>query len=89
MRFVEQLEQRNDSATIDEEFRRVIQQVKMDAATTADTHTDQAKEMGLKLDKLHGQSYDKLSAMAGNDDDEQTRIRNSHPKSVFVLCCSH
>lgn len=89
VRFVALQEQRNDSATIREEFLGFIPLERVDAATIADTIIDQAKKFGLNLDKLHGQGYDGCSTMAGKDNGVQARIRNTYPKAVFVHCSSH
>jgi len=77
VRFVALQEQRNDLATMREEFLGFVQLESMDDATIADTIIDQANKFGLNLDKLHGQGYDGCSTIAGKDNGVQARIINT------------
>ena len=81
--------QRNDSATIYEEFLWFITLERMGAETIAYTIIGQVKQFDLNLDKFHGQGYDGCLTMPGKDNGVQAHIRNTYPTAVFVHCSSH
>lgn len=47
------------------------------------------KELGLDLDKLRGQGYDKAATMSGNFRGVQAILKKTYPKALYIQCVSH
>lgn len=75
---------------VEEDF---ISFVRAENGTTAEAFADQfleaLNEVGLPVQKIRAQGYDRASVMSEHINGVQARIRRVHPKAAYIHCCAH
>jgi len=55
----------------------------------ASTILTQLSQLGLNLERMHGQGYDGASNMSGKYRGVQARVKELYPLAMYTHCCNH